>query len=239
MRVVLVLSSLLLLTGCKPGSSDLRQASGSASAATGNTTTVAHPEKRKADCAPLPVSPSADPVPEAATEQFRSLDPSIMRYLRCTDIDCADGLRAVVAAGPSLIPQLLQLLHNGPAPEIVAELPGNATRAVTLKVVAALGAMNDPRALDPLAGALKNPDPLLRAEVIRALGGFSGNSKALAALLPLLGDPDPLVREETVASLQKTGCGEAVAALRKALAVEPADYIRDAMVKAIRMLEAR
>jgi len=238
LRFVLVLGSLFALTGCNPGTVDARQVSGSAST-TEIAATGVRSAKRIADCTALPTSPATSLAPGTAAEPPQSLDQSVIRYLRCTDIDCVDALRAVVAVGPSLIPQLLQLLRKGVSPELAAEMPGNATRAAGLKVVAALGALNDPRALDPLFGALKNSDPLLRAEVVRALGGFSGNSGALTALLPLLGDPDPLVREMTVASLQRIGCGEAVAALRKALDVESADYIRDAIVKAIRMLEAR
>ena len=238
MRFVVVLVSLLLLTGCDPSSADTWQAPVSAPAtevaATGSLTA-----KRIANCAPLPTNPATSLVPGTAAGPPHSLDQSVIRYLRCTDIDCADALHAVVAVGPSLIPQLLQLLQKGVPSELAEEIPGNATRAVKLKVIAALGALKDPRALDPLFGALKNTDPLQRAEVVRALGGFSGNSKALTALLPLLGDPDPLVREMTVEALQRIGCGEAVAALRKALDAEPADYIRDTIVKAIRMLETR
>jgi len=238
LRFVLAFGSLLAITGCNPGSVDSRPETDSAST-TELTTTVVPSEKRIADGTPLSTSPATNPLPVTASEPPQSLDPSVMRYLRCIDIDCAETLRDVVAVGPALTPQLLQLLRQGLAPELAAEMPGNAARATGLKVVAALGAMNDPRAIDPLAGELKNPDPLLRAEVVRALGGFRENSRALSAVLPLLRDPDPLVREVTVESLRRIGGVAAATALRQALEAEPADYIREAMAKAIRMLEAR
>ena len=238
LRFIVVLLSLPLPTGCIPGSAAPRHAPGGAPAtdvvATGSLTA-----KRIANCAPIPTNPATSPAPGTAAVPPRALDESVIRYLRCTDFNCADALHAVVAVGPSLIPQLSQLLQRGAPTKLAAELPGDASRTVGLKAVAALGALGDPRAIVALIGTLRNPDPLLRAETARALGGFSGNHEALTVLLPLLSDFDPLVRETTVEALQRIGCGQAVAALHDALDTEPADYIRRAIEKALQALEAR
>lgn len=153
------------------------------------------------------------------------------------DLDCTGTLEEVIKLGPSLVPQLSRLLQTGAPQELAAELPGNAARTVRLKAAAALGALNTPNALPPLIAALESTDPLLRAEIARALDHFEFNHSALTALLPLLRDPDPLVRETTAAALKNIGCSAAVPALRYALQVEPADHIRSELSDAISSLE--
>jgi HEAT repeat protein len=160
---------------------------------------------------------------------------AILAYLGCIDFDCSERLSDVVALGSNAVEPLLMLLAHG----VVSETDGQLTSDITVRVrsIIALGMLEDPRALNPLIAALKDPNPLVRAEVVTALGRFSGEDAALTTLLHMLGDPDPLVREMTVGALEALGNKEALSALRSAAQNEPADYIRRAINKAIETLE--
>lgn len=163
---------------------------------------------------------------------------AIRAYLGCVDFDCSEKLNDIVALGPDAVEPLVMLLQHGASPEMAGQLTSDIT-VVRLRSVIALGALEDPRALDPLVAAMDDPNPLVRAEIASALGRFRREDAALAPLLRMLGDSDPLVREMTVGALERLGHREALTALRRAVESEPADYIRSAINKAIETLEAR
>ncbi len=166
------------------------------------------------------------------------IDQAILAYLGCVDFDCPEKLNDIVALGPDAVEPLVKLLQHRASPDMAGQQTSNIT-VIRLRSVIALGALEDPRALDPLIAAMEDPNPLVRAEIATALGRFSGEDAALATLLRMLGDSDPLVREMTVAALERLGNREALTALRSAVKNEPADYIRSAINKAIETLEAR
>lgn len=176
-----------------------------------------------------------------ATESIQDeteIDQAILAYLRCIDFDCPEKLNDLVALGPDAVEPLVMLLKHGAPPDMAAQLTRDIT-TVRLRSVIALGALEDPRAVDPLVAAMEDPNPLVRAEIATALGRFSGEDAALATLLRTLGDSDPLVREMTVGALERLGNEEALTALRSAAKSESADYIRSAINKAIETLEER
>ena len=166
------------------------------------------------------------------------INQAILAYLGCIDFDCSEKLNDLVALGPDAVEPLVMLLQHGASPDTAGQLTSNIT-VVRFRSVIALGALEDPRALDPLVAAMEDPNPLVRAEIATALGRFSGEDAALATLLRMLGDSDPLVREMTVGALERLGNKEALTALRSAVKSESADYIRSAINKAIETLEAR
>ena len=166
------------------------------------------------------------------------IDQAILAYLGCVDFDCSEKLNDIVALGPDAVEPLVMLFQHGASADMAGQLTSNIT-VVRLRSVIALGALEDPRALDPLIAAMEDPNPLVRAEIATALGRLSGEDAALATLLRMLGDSDPLVREMTVGALERLGNREALTALRSAVKSEPADYIRSAIKKAIETLEAR
>lgn len=160
----------------------------------------------------------------------------ILAYLYCLDFDCIDTLQALVETGPDAVPPLIQILQFGVPSEIALELSGDVPTLVRAKVIDALGALADTRALTSLIAVLKDSNPLLRAGAAKALGRI-GEDAALPALLPLLYDPDPFVRETTVEALGEIGQPDALPALRKAFQSEPQEHIRNAIDKAIKILE--
>lgn len=176
---------------------------------------------------------AADSIPHET-----DIDQAILAYLGCVDFDCSEKLNDIVRLGPDAVEPLVVLLQHGASPDLAGELTRDIT-VVRLRSVIALGALEDPRAVDPLAAAMEDPNPLVRAEIATALGRFSGEDAALTALLRTLEDPDPLVREMTVGALERLQNREALTALRSAAESEPADYIRSAINKAIETLEAR
>ena len=178
---------------------------------------------------------------DQATESIQDeteIDQAILAYLGCIDFDCSEKLNDLVALGPDAVEPLVMLLKHGASPDMAGQLTSDIT-VVRLRSVIALGALEDPRALDPLVAAVEDPNPLVRAEIATAIGKFSGEDAALATLLRMLGDSDPLVREMTAGALERLGNKEALTALRSAVKSESADYIRSAINKAIETLEAR
>lgn len=208
--------------------------------------------RRSADTATAPTTSFPMPKGELEVTPFPTGEPlsaeflrgtevgqAILSYLGCIDFDCPDALSAVVAHGSDSVAPLLKLLHHGVPPEVAAQLPGDVPTLVRLRVVTALGQLQDPRALDSLVNILEDPNPLVRAAAATALGQFSGEDTALTALIPLLKDADPLVRELAANALKNLGQPEALPALRLALKTEPEEHIRSAIEMAIEALEER
>jgi len=102
--------------------------------------------------------------------------------------------------------------------------------------VGALQAFGDPRAVEPLIGALGDKRPWVRLKVVEALQAF-GDPRAVEPLIGALGDEG--VRDAVVRALQAFGDPRAVEALFGALFVDLDDGKRaeDAMVGLVSALE--
>jgi HEAT repeat protein len=83
---------------------------------------------------------------------------------------------------------LIKVLQTGTHPESREE------------AAEALGAIRDPRAVDPLIGALKDRDHEVREEAAKALGAI-GDRKAVKPLNEALKDVDHKVRREAEQAL--------------------------------------
>jgi HEAT repeat protein len=85
---------------------------------------------------------------------------------------------------------LIKVLQTGAHPESREE------------AAEALGEIRDPRAVDPLIGALKDRDHEVREEAVEALGKI-GDKRAVEPLNAVLGDPDPKVRRAAENALNR------------------------------------
>ncbi len=161
----------------------------------------------------------------------------ILAYLLCTDFDCEDALRGVVALGPDAVPLLVRLLRQDAPPAIAPDLPQDKLSLLTrTRVMRALGALRDARAFEPLAARLRDPAPQVRAGAAEAIGEIGGGG-ALDHLVPLLRDDDEFVRETTARALGRLKKAGALGALREAAAAEAKPHVRRAMEEAIRGIE--
>jgi HEAT repeat protein len=83
---------------------------------------------------------------------------------------------------------------------------------VKVSIVAALGGMGEPRALDILLDALKSDNELLQTIAIGALGEL-GNREAVPYLIPFVPNPDWQMRYRVAQALKLMGGPEAETAL--------------------------
>ncbi len=187
---------------------------------------------------PSVTAPPVDPgqpttsAPDAEVPQVPELDEAIDSYLRCIDIDCAEALLAITAAGPAATPRLLEQLEAGPPPDA-----SPLTEAAhDIRLVAALGAIGDAAAVPRLLAMTDADDPVLRAEVANALAAIGGED-ARDAIVRGLADPDPLVRESAAAGLARLGDAAALPPLRAAAAREELAHVAEAIDAAIASLE--
>ena len=91
-----------------------------------------------------------------------------------------------------------------------------AARALARAYVDSAG-LEPPAVADLLARLAEDPDPGVRINAMRSLGGY-GVARHAGRLAPALDDPVPNVRVQAAATLGDLGGPEAVAALRRALA---------------------
>src|SRR5262249_60659893 len=75
---------------------------------------------------------------------------------------------------------------------------------VRWKAVQGLGVSRDPRARDPLLGALKDRLPTIRIAALSALGRLR-DRRAIEPVIAMLDDPDSKVRTSAAAALKKYG----------------------------------
>jgi HEAT repeat protein len=75
---------------------------------------------------------------------------------------------------------------------------------VRWKAVQSLGAARDPRAFEPLLGALKDRLPTIRIAALSGLGRLR-DRRAMAPVIAMLDDPDSKVRTSAAAALKKFG----------------------------------
>jgi HEAT repeat protein len=149
---------------------------------------------------------------------------ALRRLLQPTD-DEAGWYRDVEALDPDqAVPFLAAVLSDRREP--------NRTR---LMAALTLGVLGDPRALDPLARALRASDPVLRAQAARALGRLR-QPEAARHLVGMLRDDDAHVRETAAGALGRLGAPEAVPALRE-MAGDPVAVNREAAARALAAIE--
>lgn len=173
---------------------------------------------------PLAITPiSSD---ETVVEQ------RINAYLGCTDFDCSDRLDAIVELGPIAVPRLIQLLESGPS-AVAPRLPSHGTE---IRLIAALGQLRDPRAIDTLRPFLAHSNPVVRAQAVTAISQIGGDA-VVDTLVPALRDSDPLVREMAVRGLKHLGDPRAASELQKALEIESEPHIRKEIEETIRALK--
>jgi HEAT repeat protein len=124
-----------------------------------------------------------------AEESLRGLGsaavPALLEALGSSGTPLA-SLEAVVrllggSADPRALPPLLDVLRWGPvAPDLV---------------IAAIGGLRQPAALEPLAPFLEDPDPAVRSAALRAVAPIA-DGRVHQALVGLLGDSSPATRAE-------------------------------------------
>jgi HEAT repeat protein len=94
-----------------------------------------------------------------------------------------------------------------------------------MRIVATLGELGDPRALNLLQQALNSSTDLVRASAVSALGEL-GNVEAAEYLFPLIDDPDWQVRHRIAQALHRLGAqGEGVDSALKRLAEDPVEQV--------------
>jgi hypothetical protein len=160
---------------------------------------------------------------------------AIVSYLTFTDFDCFDFLEALVVYGSDAVEPLIYLLEHGSPTGMPDEIAGDSNN---VRVIGALGRLNDERAIKPLIPYLKVSEPVLRAEVARAVGQIGGKG-VFEALSPLLQDPDPFVREQTAAAFKQLEQPEVLTALHAAVQIETHEHVRQVMEEAIASLEKK
>jgi bilin biosynthesis protein len=172
------------------------------------------------------------------------------------------SIGALARIGEPAVPTLLDLLAS---PEYSESIKGHAAWAlafiganakdqlyaamssdsvdVRCAVVGAIANLaqetQEPRALEILYTALKDPVSEIRIESASALGKFSHQPTAIAHLIPVLQDPDPEVRKTAALSLMKLGDRGVIPALQEALNRESETNIRPVIQLAINQLEKR
>ena len=105
------------------------------------------------------------------------------------------------------------------APAIAALLDPLVEPARLVRAAAAVGLrmLGDVRALPVLVRATNDPDPLVRADVMRALGDLGGSDEVLVLGRVLREDPDSGVRLEAARAIGRLGGDEAARALLNGL----------------------
>jgi HEAT repeat protein len=110
---------------------------------------------------------------------------------------------------------------------------GGSAAMAALESLPALGATAAARLARALLSA---PDPELVAGAADCIGRHAG-AEGLDELIPLVAHPDWSVRARVVQALADRGSERAVPALLRRLEVEQDDFVRDALLRALRRLE--
>lgn len=110
----------------------------------------------------------------------------------------ADALSALKFT--SAYPDLVELYHRTPE------------WLVKFSIVAALGEMGEPQALELLTEAIASDNELVKTAALSAVGEL-GDPRGVALLIPQAGDPDWQVRLRVAQSLSQLGGDEAKATL--------------------------
>lgn len=103
--------------------------------------------------------------------------------------------------------------------------------AIRWNAADALGKIGEARAVEPLIGALWDPDVTLKQHAADALGRL-GDGRAVEPLLTMLGKQDGLIRLVAARALGELGDARAIQPLRAALA-DPDDWVRATAAEAL------
>ena len=87
-----------------------------------------------------------------------------------------------------------------------------------------------------LVALLERSEPELLREVVRWVGSH-GHSEALEALIPVVSHPDWSVRAEAISALAERRLARAAPAILRRLETEQDDFVRDAILRALKRLE--
>jgi HEAT repeat protein len=136
----------------------------------------------------------------------------------------AAAVDALDALGPRPLERFI-LERSGQVPEDAAEWVRAKAFAATLSAdgpemrmaaAGALGRIDDPSTVEPLVGALDDPEPGVRMRVARALG-TGGDDRAVPSLSAATGDDVTEVRRAAADALAAIGSPAALSALRSGL----------------------
>ncbi|MBM4396016.1 MAG: PilT/PilU family type 4a pilus ATPase [Deltaproteobacteria bacterium] len=161
----------------------------------------------------------------------------LLRALRGLGPPLAAALaRMIPARERADLHALLDLAHGVPSPDLLPVLKPVAAgedRWAAALALQAIAAVRHPDAVQALVQALPVDDVRwtavsLLAEVAPAV--------ALPALVRLLGDPSPEVRLEVLRAIRAAADPRAIPALRKVLAVDPEQRVREAALAILRLL---
>jgi HEAT repeat protein len=178
-----------------------------------------------------------------AWRDSRAIDP-LIEVLRDSREDplvrnaAAGALEAI--GGPRVLARLLEVMADAPindwravfslaslgepAVEPLLAILNNPAAAGRAHAAAALGLINDPRAIGPLVSALQGPDPVLRSRAATALGRLR-DPRVFDFLAAALRDPKPHVRRDAMWALSELGDKRAVGLIVRALR-DPSRYTR-------------
>jgi HEAT repeat protein len=180
----------------------------------------------------------ADEAPEvrvaAAISLGQSSNPAVLDDLQrlIHDDDTRVGVAAVRAIG-------LHRARDNAAVDHAIELVGHAIVAggmVALAAVEALCSIADPRAAVAAIELLGSDDPDLVQAAIACVGEH-GDGKAAEELTPLISHSAWYVRAAAIQTLGDRAVGNAVPAILRQSETERDDFVRDAILRALRQLE--
>jgi len=107
---------------------------------------------------------------------------------------------------------------------------------VALAACEALAERGGAAAARAAQGALERAEPEVLQAAVRCLGAHAPDD-ALASLFPLVSHPEWSVRAEVLQVLSLRGCRRAVPAILRRLETEQDEFVRDAILRALRRLE--
>ncbi|NSW54081.1 MAG: HEAT repeat domain-containing protein [Anaerolineae bacterium] len=103
-------------------------------------------------------------------------------------------------------PNIARLAQQGDVEKLIEALSYEKDAAVRADAAAALAELDDNNAIEPLTGALADPEPTVRAAAIAALAQLQG-SAAAREIVPMLKDDDAGVRQRAAEALTGLGRG--------------------------------
>jgi HEAT repeat protein len=149
------------------------------------------------------------------------------------------------AHSPSLNAQyvegIMTCLGQIKRPEVVDSLISllkHTSPALRQNAAGALGLQGDPRAIQPLAEAIGDPECKVRSEAVRALGDMK-NPAVLAPLERALRDSIYDVRRSAVCALCDLGDPRAIPLLQRQIRRESLPHVKEWIAKRLRDLPAR
>lgn len=135
-----------------------------------------------------------------------------------------------IRAAPAVTASLQQALG------VVRPRPGGGPTAALL--IELLGRSGTAAALETLKGLARDPDPVVRAEALKALGRTGDPAAAPTLVEKLQADPDAAARANAAAAVPGAAVTSASATLRSALDRETSPEVVDAIVRSLEAIGA-